>query len=181
MDTDMKFFEKNCNAGARPIYGWRGLRCPWTSGVERELETDAGTAGGGAGDVAAAAEFGHAGAHIGEAAAIRWGCGIKSLAVVLDDDAQGILRQRDTEPQLRGGGMFGSVGEGLLDHEIEGMPLLSTKRRLGQGGRHIETAANGRGLEEFPGEEAQVIDEVADRVVLRVGGPDDFIEGFHHV
>ena len=77
-------------------------------------EGDPGSAGGGAGDLECAADFGHAFMQVGKAVPVRVPDFRHSAAVVTDLDEESGAAGVDAEPQLAAAGMLDRIVDDLL-------------------------------------------------------------------
>src|SRR5205823_13153447 len=85
--------------------------------------------------------------------------------------------QRDPEPDLGGGGVFGNIVQGFLDCEEKVVARVRGERARGHVGREVQPTANACRAKVILGVFAQVGDQARERVMFWVYSPHDFVHG----
>ena len=106
-----------------------------------------------------------------------FGGGIEAFAVVIDQQSEGGVCQRERNAHRGGGGMFEHVMQRLFECQEQIVAHLRRKRPRRELHGHVEPATNARDTQKILRELAQIGYQTVERVVLRIDRPDDFIHG----
>src|SRR5271156_2729561 len=148
-----------------------------SSGEPEAVEGDTHAIAGPGLDLKLAADLSDSPAHVFETVgAAGFDLAVKAASVVPDEHTQGFVGGQYQQRDFRGARMAYDVAERLLDGQEKIMPDLRRDRFGGRILGQIQVAANAGGTHEIRGELADVVDEVRQRIVGGIDGPDDFIE-----